>query len=94
MFKKPVHHKHCKCGRGGETLTPENEWYVKSPEYSNCFYVYMEHNPRPHNDSEISRLLDINNNRVKQIAEEALEKLKSVEYVHQDLKNAILSKKS
>lgn len=69
-MSKIVHRDNCKCNENPD------EWRVNAPEYHNCFFTYMRHNPRPHTLNEISKLLGMSIAAVTAIEKKAMEKLK------------------
>lgn len=69
-MSKIIHRDACRCAENPE------EWKVNAPEYHNCFFTYMRHNPRPHTLNEISKLLGMSLAAVSAIEKKAAEKLK------------------
>lgn len=59
----------CKC-------LDDPSWKVDAPEFGNCFFEYMKHNPRPHTLQEISNLLGLSISAVATVEKKALSKLK------------------
>lgn len=74
--RKYPHFEDCRCGKGCKVLSPEDEWYVNAPNYSNCFWTYLRHNVRPHGLAEIADLIGISISAVTAIERRAVRKLK------------------
>lgn len=70
------HFKDCKCGKGGEQLTPEDNWHINAPSYANCFWTYLRHNSRVHGLAEIAKLVGVSISAVTAIERRAIRKLK------------------
>lgn len=75
-MEKFPHLPACKCGMWTKELMPYNEWYIAAPQYNNCFWTYMRHNPRPHGLKEVADLLGLSISAVTSIERKAMEKFK------------------
>jgi len=81
-MRKYPHFRDCKCkhhevqGEFLGRLSKDNEWWVNSPKYSNCFWVYFRHNNRSHTLSEIAKLLRLSISAITTIEQNALKKIK------------------
>jgi len=76
-MKKKSHWWGCRCGYEEEGDVPEdNKWYIKSPEYNNCFWTYLRYNSRPHTLLEIAELTGLSISAITIIERKALKDLK------------------
>lgn len=78
MIGKYPHPKTCKCAKGGSKspLNESHDWWIRSKEHHNCFWVYLRANKRAHTLNEISKLLNLSISAVTSIEKKAELKLK------------------